>query len=144
MRARLYIAITAVAGTLVLGNSLLHWQSHDPIRFVCYLLIAAMAGTMKVRLPGIEGTMSVHFLMVLLGIMELSLPETLLIGCIAALVQTVWKLNQRPKPVRVIFNVLSMTVNAVWISYYAYHALAVHLKHSTPLLLVDVAVGKTH
>jgi len=136
MRARLYIAITAVAGTLVLGNALVHWQSHDPIRFVCYLLIAAMAGTMKVRLPGIEGTMSVHFLMVLLGIMELSLPETLLIGCIAALVQTVWKLNQRPKPVRVIFNVLSMTVNAVWISYYAYHALAVHLKHSTPLLLV--------
>ncbi len=136
MRARLYIAITAVAGTLVLGNALLHWQSHDPVQFICYLLIAAMAGTMKVRLPGIEGTMSVHFLMVLLGILELSLAETLLIGCIAALVQTVWGLKQPPKLVRVLFNVLSMTVNAVWVSYYAYHALAAPLKHSTPLLLV--------
>src|SRR5579871_788664 len=136
MRARVYIALTAMAGIAMLGNAFLHWQSHDPLRFACYLVIAAMAGTMKVRLPGIEGTMSVHFLMILLGILELSLPETLMIGCVAALVQTVWNLNQRPKPVRIIFNVLSMTVNAVWISYYSYHALEKPLNHSLPLLLV--------
>src|SRR5579863_529804 len=93
MHARVYIALTAMAGIAMLGNALLHWQSHDPLRFACYLVIAAMAGTMKVRLPGIEGTMSVHFLLILLGILELSLPETLMIGCVAALVQTVWNLN---------------------------------------------------
>ena len=35
------------------------------------------------QLPGIDGTMSVNFLFILLGVMELSLPETLVIGCTA-------------------------------------------------------------
>ncbi len=56
--------------------------------------------------------MSVHFLFVLLGILELSLPETLVIGCTAALCQSVWKPQHQPQLANVVFNVLSMTSNA--------------------------------
>ena len=35
--------------------------------------------------------MSVNFLFILLGVLELSLPETLVIGCTATLVQSVWQ-----------------------------------------------------
>ena len=60
-----------------------------------------------------ESTMSVHFLVILLGVLELSLGETLVIGCAAALVQSLWKTKHRPQAVKVAFNVLSMTALAV-------------------------------
>jgi diguanylate cyclase (GGDEF)-like protein/putative nucleotidyltransferase with HDIG domain len=139
IRARIYIALTATAGAVGLATSLLHWHSTDPLKFVCYLLIAVLASTMKVRLPGIQGSMSVHFLFVLLGILELSLPETMVIGCAAALVQTVWKPVNPPEPVKVVFNVLSMTSNAICLTYFACELSAGLLRHSVPLLLVVAA-----
>lgn len=122
----------------MLGTALLHWHSNDLLKFGCYLLIAVLAATMKVQLPGVEGTMSVHFLFVLLGILELSLPETLVIGCTAALVQSVWK-AKHPEWVKVVFNVLSMTANAIVLSFFAYQLLAKPLGNSMPLLLVAAA-----
>src|ERR1035437_6033456 len=124
-RAVAFVALVTVAGATVLGTSLLHWRSDDLLKFGCYLLIAILASTMKVRLPGMESTMSVHFLFVLLGVLELSLPETLVIGCSAALVQSLWKTTRRPEPIKVVFNVLSMSSTAIWLTYAVYHATAV-------------------
>src|SRR5215470_14970198 len=109
IRAKLYITVTAGVGVAIFVMALLHWHSDDLLRFACYLFIAALASTMKVSLPGIEGTMSVHFLFVLLGILELSLPETLIIGCAAALLQSLWKPKRQPEFPKVVFNVLGMT-----------------------------------
>ena len=125
---------------MVLVTSLLHWHVNDPLKFSCYLLIGVLAATMKVRLPGVDGTMSVHFLFVLLGIMELSLPETLVIGCAAAAVQSLWKLKRQPELVKVVFNVFGMTANAVWLTYLAYTYAAPFLRSGRPVLLV-VAAG---
>src|SRR6266852_2074816 len=108
-RTKIFVAVTTVIGAWVLASALWHWQSANLLRFLCYLLVAVLASGLKVRLPGIDGTMSVHFLFVLLGILELSLPETLIIGCAAALVQSVWRPKNPPEPVKVVFNVLSMT-----------------------------------
>ena len=136
IRARIYIAITIAAGLATFAAALGHGQySTDPVKFSCYLLIAVFASTMKVRLPGIEGTMSVHFLFVLLGIMELSLLETLIIGCAAALVQTLWKPKRSPEAVKVAFN-LAMTANGIGLTYFAYTSTADYLRHSVPMLLV--------
>lgn len=134
-RAKVFIVSTAALGAAVLVTSALHWSSDNLLRFGCYLLIAVLASTMKVSLPGIEGTMSVHFLFVLLGILELSLPETIVIGCSAALVQSLWKPKRRPELAKVTFNVLSMTANAICLTYFAYHFLAGPLQHSLPLML---------
>ena len=59
MRAKLFVAITAAAGAALLGTALLHWHSDDLLKFACYLLIAVLASTMKVKLPGMDSTMSV-------------------------------------------------------------------------------------
>jgi diguanylate cyclase (GGDEF)-like protein/putative nucleotidyltransferase with HDIG domain len=128
-----------MAGAAVLATALLHWTSNDPLKFACYLLVAVLAATLKVRLPGIEGSMSVHFLFVLVGILELSLPETLVIGCTAAVIQTLWKPKQRPEPAKVVFNVLSMSANAICLTYFAYHSSVGFLKNSMPLMLVASA-----
>ena len=138
-RAIAFVFLTAAGGSAVLADSLWHWHSEDLLKFVCYFGIAMLASTMKVRLPGIESTMSVHFLFVLLGILELSLAETLAIGCAAALLQSYWNTRRKPEPIQVVFNVLSMTANAIWLTYAAYHSAAEVIRNSAPLLLLIAA-----
>ncbi|HUV97546.1 MAG TPA: HD domain-containing phosphohydrolase [Acidobacteriaceae bacterium] len=139
IRAKAFISVTATAGAIVLFAAFLHWHSNDLLKFFCYLIIAVLASTMKVRLPGMESTMSVHFLFVLLGVLDLSLAETLAIGCAAALVQSLWKTKQKPEAAKVIFNVFSMTATAIWMTYSVYHLSEKHLANSTPLLLMVAA-----
>ena len=75
----------------------------------------------------------------LLGVLELSLPETLAIGCAAALVQSLWKTEDRPDGVKVLFNVVSMTAPAVFLTYFSYHSAETLFRHNTPLLLLVTA-----
>ena len=107
-RARAFIRTIVIAGTLLLGFGLAHWSSHDPAQFVSYLAIAIIASRLKVKLPGIAGTMSVNFLFILLGVVELSLGETLLIGCAATLAQCLFA--DRPRGFQVAFNVASVSM----------------------------------
>src|SRR5262245_39038549 len=91
IQTKAFVGVAVLTGTGVLTYALWHWQSADFTRFICYLAIALLASGLKVQLPGIDGTMSVNFLFILLGVMELSLPETLAIGCTASLIQSVWQ-----------------------------------------------------
>src|SRR5437660_12091842 len=124
IRARLFIGATAALGMWALAHALWHWQSVDLTRFVCYLLVAVLASSLKVQLPGIDGTMSVNFLFILLGVLELSLPETLVIGCTATLVQSIWQARKRLDPIKILFNVAGMMANASFLTYLTYHVLA--------------------
>src|SRR5215470_823707 len=136
LQTKAFVGITALAGAVVLIFSLSHWQSQDPTRFVCYLLVALLASGLKVQLPGIDGTMSVNFLFILLGVLELSLPETLVIGCTATLVQSIWQARKRLDPVKVLFNFAGMMVNASALTYFTYHWLAVRWGANKPILLM--------
>jgi diguanylate cyclase (GGDEF)-like protein/putative nucleotidyltransferase with HDIG domain len=137
---KLFVGITASLGVVVLCSALLHWQSADLPRFVCYLVVAVLASSLKVQLPGIDGTMSVNFLFILLGVMELSLPETLLIGCTATLVQSVWHARNRLDPVKVLFNVFGMMANASAFCYVSYHWLNGRAGSNKPILLMGAAL----
>src|SRR5471030_598826 len=135
IRAKLFILLTVGLGAAILGTALFHWQSADLLRFSCYLIIASAAATMKVRLPGIDSNMSAHFLFLLLGVVELSLPETIVMGCISAMTQSLWRSARRPQAIKLIFNFF-MTVNAVTASYFAYHKMGGMLQHSMALMLL--------
>jgi diguanylate cyclase (GGDEF)-like protein/putative nucleotidyltransferase with HDIG domain len=138
-RAKIFVAATAAIGAMVLVIALGHWQSTSLPRFSCYLLVAVLASGLKVRLPGIEGTMSVNFLFILLGILELSFPETLTIGCAASLVQCFWHARQKPRPVQVAFN-LGMMANAIGLSSYTYQRMAPLLGEGKPMGLMAAAL----
>jgi len=90
-------------------------------RFACYLLVAVLASNLKFQLPGFDGTMSVNFLLILLSVLELNLPETLVIGCSATLVQCLAGSRQKIAPIKIAFNVFGMMANAIVLSYFAYH-----------------------
>jgi diguanylate cyclase (GGDEF)-like protein/putative nucleotidyltransferase with HDIG domain len=139
-RTKAFVAITASLGVVTLSLALSHWQSHDPMRFVCYLAVAILASGLKVQLPGIDGTMSVNFLFILLGVLELSLPETLVIGCTATLVQSVWLARKRLDPVKVLFNVAGMMANASALTYLTYHWLNSRFASNKPILLMVAAL----
>src|SRR5579872_3061637 len=139
-RTKLFVGISASVGVVVLFLSLQHWQSADLARFTCYLAVAVLASGLKVQLPGIDGTMSVNFLFILLGVMELSLPETLVIGCTATLVQSVWQARKRLDPVKVLFNVAGMMANASALTYVSYHQLAARYGSNKPILLMVAAL----
>jgi diguanylate cyclase (GGDEF)-like protein/putative nucleotidyltransferase with HDIG domain len=140
IRTRLFIGTTAALGVWALTDALWHWQSVDLTRFVCYLLVAVLASSLKIQLPGIDGTMSVNFLFILLSVLELNLPETLAIGCTATLAQCLFGTRQRLVPVKIVFNVFSMMANAITVSYFAYHGLQRVLGAGTLPLLVITAL----
>src|ERR1035438_3927431 len=139
-RATTFITTTAAIGIFVLAHSLWYWHSDDLTRFICYLIIATLASGLKIQLPGIDGTMSVNFLFILLGVLEMSLPETLVVGCTASLAQCLWSARSKTDPAKVLFNVFSMMANAIAISYFAFHRLEHVLGDSKPLLLVITAL----
>ena len=138
-RALAFIFLTSSLGAAVMAAGAVRWESHDTLRFACYLAVALLASGLKVHLPGIDGTMSVNFLFILIGILELSLPETLLIGCASGLVQCLWNTKTAPAPIKVIFNVFSMMAPAIALSALAYRGLAPVLHNSVPLLLIAAA-----
>jgi diguanylate cyclase (GGDEF)-like protein/putative nucleotidyltransferase with HDIG domain len=140
IQTKAFVGITASLGVVVLGFALLHWQSQDLVRFLCYLAVAVLASGLKVQLPGIDGTMSVNFLFILLGVLELSLPETLLIGCTASLVQSVWQTRKRLDPFKVLFNVAGMMANASALTYISYHGLVARFGSNKPILLMIAAL----
>jgi diguanylate cyclase (GGDEF)-like protein/putative nucleotidyltransferase with HDIG domain len=139
-RATFFITSTAMVGMMVVAYSVWHWHSDNLTRFFCFLLIATLASGLKIQLPGIDGTMSVNFLFILLGVLEMSLPETLAIGCTASLAQCVWSARRHADPAKVLFNVFSMMANAIALSYFAFHRFERILGESTPLLLIVTAL----
>src|SRR6201988_2708228 len=140
LQTKAFVGITASIGVAVLAYALLHWQPQDPVRFLCYLAVAILASGLKVQLPGIDGTMSVNFLFILLGVMEMSLAETLVIGCTATLVQSVWQLRGRLDPVKVLFNVCGMMANATALTYLTYYSLVGRFGSNKPILLMVSAL----
>jgi diguanylate cyclase (GGDEF)-like protein/putative nucleotidyltransferase with HDIG domain len=139
-KAKLFIGATAALGIWALIHALWNWQTIDLTRFVCYLLVAVLASSLKIQLPGIDGTMSVNFLFILLSVLELNLPETLVIGCTATLAQCLFGSRSKIVPIKVVFNVFSMMANAIALSYFAYHGLQRVLGAGTLPLLVITAL----
>ena len=140
LQTKAFVGISASIGAVLLVSSLYQWQSHDLVRLACYVAVAILASGLKVQLPGIDGTMSVNFLFILLGVLELSLSETLLIGCTATLVQSVWQARKRIDPVKVLFNVAGMMANASYLTYVSYHWLLARFTANKPILLMVAAL----
>src|SRR5437016_4610149 len=133
LRAKALISLVVAVGTGVLLYAAVYPTSKNIAQFICYLLIAILAARLKVHLPGITGTMSVNFLFILLGILELSLPETLILGSAAVVVQCFYR--DRPSPIQVTFN-LCASAFATAVAYDVYHlAIGEGWFKSHPLLL---------
>src|SRR5580658_6268252 len=116
LKSKIYVLAVSLAGLGSMGWCLYQWNSQNLPRFFCYLVVSALAAGLKVNLPGIPGTMSVGFLFVFIGITELGLAQTLVLGCVGTLVQCFWKPRHRPALYHVVFS-LASTGLAIVIAY---------------------------
>ena len=139
--AKLYIGVVVTLGTIALAHGLSLWNPQDRFRFYCYLLLAMPASCLKVTLPGVTGTMSVLSLFLLAGIVELGMPETLVIGVTCVVIQCMWHARLRPRPIQIFFSVADIVL-AITAAYYAYRLSSLPLLYlKTPLRLAIAASG---
>ena len=137
---RIYIAGMALAGAACFAFAFSHWQSNDPVKFVCYLIAALLASSLKVTLPGLDATLSVNFLFTLLGILELGMPETLLIVLASTVGQAYVRSRHRVKLVQFVFNWSQLTVSCT-IAYATYGLVVARVLHAPgPLALLVAAI----
>jgi len=138
--ARLFIGALALAALACFAFAALHWQSSDPIKFACYLALALLASSLKIKLPGINGTMSVNFLFILLGVLELSFGETLVIGFAAVFAQSYWRASNS-RPIHVIFNLSQLPLGTA-VAFGVYRFASTHIPNGgRPLALLAVAIA---
>jgi hypothetical protein len=110
-------ASTAYAG---LGSHTLY-----PFYTLALLALAAATSRMKVRLPGIEGNMSVNLPFLLLAVVNLSAVEAIVIASVSTVVQCSPQQSRKFRPEQMVFNVSMMAVaaslasliwNAAWLT----------------------------
>jgi len=134
-----FIFTQLIGGLPLLPYALLHWHSDDFFRYASFLTIALCASVLKVHLPGIKATMSANFLFILVGILDLTYSETLLMGCLGGLVQTLWHANPRPRPIQWLFNLanLALSISAAELVFHS--KVAAGFGFRWPLLMAAAA-----
>jgi hypothetical protein len=108
--AKLYVVVILLLGASVLTLTFSDWQLNDPVKFACYYQLAIEASVLKVTVPGMTGGMPFNFVFVLIGLVQLSLPETLLLGCTTVLIECVWRRGRGMTLLEVLFSLSNMAV----------------------------------
>ncbi|HTW63923.1 MAG TPA: HD domain-containing phosphohydrolase [Bryobacteraceae bacterium] len=129
----LHIALGSAA--LVAGLGIGHWN--DPLRFASFVVAAALGSTLKVKLPGQNGTASVSSLFVLISLVNLSVSETLVVGAISVIVQCLWRPKKRPRAIQIAFSVCVLAI-AVNITSFVYSFTRSHLPELVALAVLPV------
>ena len=139
-KAKIYISWIAAAGLIVLVVGLSQWQSSGLPRLLAFLFLAMVLSTQKIRLPGMKGTMSLSFPVILVGIADFGLGETLLLGCTAAFVQTLWHAKTPPKPEQIVFNIGTLVLSAGFADWSSHTLLRLLHLNSLVLLLASASL----
>jgi hypothetical protein len=133
--AKLYAISVAVAG-LALSTTFIAagWAFPETPRFLILLALTSIAAILKVKLPTIEGSMSVLFVFLLIGVATMSLAQTLVLGSIATLLQCAWKPKRRLQPLQVLFNIAAINLSTI-AAFYVPNLLAQGMDNPVSLVL---------
>lgn len=115
------IGFMAAAAVSVTAYSVIESHSLHLYLSITVLALAALTSRMKVKLPGINGSMSVNLPFLLVAIVNLSAAESVVISCISIFVQCLPKRGARLKSEQMIFN-LSMIAFASCLANLVFHA----------------------
>lgn len=139
-RARLFLWVVCLTGLTIVVYGLWSWRVEELPKFLAYLGAAMVASRLKVQLPAITGTISVNFVFILLGVVELNFSETLLLACAAIVTQCFSSYRRWPKLEQIAFNVASAAL-AVWVAYFVYHGPLGRWYPNPSLLLLPAAAA---
>lgn len=112
-KTKLFITSTITTGACLLIFSISQIAATpSSAAFLPTALLALFASILKVRLPGIHGTISVNFLFILIAIALFTFSETVMLASAAALVQCFWRPKSRVKAVQLSFNVAVLAISS--------------------------------
>ena len=139
--ARMFVALIVISGLVVLGEAVLNTGSMPTVRFAAFLLVACLAARLKIKLPGLTGSMSVNLPFILMAAAEMNAAEALAVGFISTLVQCLPRGKQKFNVVQAAFNcsTISLAVAATRLIY-ASPSVALQV-HSPALRLAIAAAG---
>jgi diguanylate cyclase (GGDEF)-like protein/putative nucleotidyltransferase with HDIG domain len=137
-KLQFFVLTTAVLGFLVLTNAITVWASADLLKYGGFLLMALFSSGMRIRIPGMPGTLSLSFIFVLFGLVDLGASETIALGTLVTLVQCLLSKDRKPRALQVIFNTAAMTV-AVALTEQIYHLNWLAENHIDPAIRLALA-----
>src|SRR5579863_3605536 len=113
--ARAYWALVVLSGVSCLARSLAGWHIHEDgaVKFCIYIVAAIVASGLKIKLPGIFGTLSMNYVVIILAIQEVSLNAAIAVGIVSTLAQCLIHTRSRPKWFQVLFSVGGIPVPVI-------------------------------
>ena len=132
--AKAYIALIIASGTTVLLLAAGSWSSGSLRQFAIYLGLAAVASTLKIRIPGVDGSLSPNFVFLLLGMAFCRFSEVVVISLAASLVQSLWAAKQ-PRLVQVTFSAATLVLIAC-VAYQSSYFLLARSAVDSPAMLI--------
>lgn len=100
------------AGILVIVWAAFSWniRQENLWKLALYMAAAIFASFFKIRLPGVLGTLSMNYMFIIVGLIELQLESAVLIGMSSVLAQVLILPKTKPTWEQVFFGVLSIPV----------------------------------
>ena len=110
--ARLYISFVIASGLVILVLAARSWSPANLKQFAIYLGLAALASSLKIRIPGIESTITPSFVFLLLAVNACKFSEVVAISAVMAVIQCLWRSAKRPRLVQVAFSTAALVISA--------------------------------
>jgi hypothetical protein len=105
---RTFVAATTLAAAAAAGFAAFGSHSLHPYLGLAVLALAAVTSRIKVKLPGIDGNMSVNLPFLLTAIVSLSSAEAVVITCVSTAVQCWPRRDSKFNPQQMEFNLSMM------------------------------------
>lgn len=134
--AKSYITLVIASGMALLLLAAGSWSSTNIKQFAIYLGLAALASALKVRIPGMESTISPNFVFLLLGMVALPFSQVAAISLAAALVQSLWASAKRPRLVQVAFSAAALILSSGLAYRFAHLVLAGNTTNSAAVCVI--------
>ena len=118
-KARVLVTLAVVSCLAAVGKALAGWEPiHDYPKFLAYLLVAVVAARFRVSLPRMTSSMAVNLPFILISVLELSLPEALLVAGISTFAQSFWTGNKQRNLVQLAYNVsvVVLAAQSMWLT----------------------------
>jgi diguanylate cyclase (GGDEF)-like protein/putative nucleotidyltransferase with HDIG domain len=109
-QARAFWLLIVISGFVLSAKVLTDWRPAlaEMPRLGLYVMAAVATSGLKVRLPGIESTLSMNFVFFIAGLIDLQLGSGILIAASGVLAQSFYRCRNRPQWRHAVFNLATI------------------------------------
>ena len=112
--AKFYIGLTLASGTVAMLLAARWWSSPNLAQFAALICFTLFASTLKVRIPGMTGTISPNFAFLLIGMTFFNFSQVMVTAAAAAVVQSFWRPKSRPRAIQVLFSASALVISSAF------------------------------